>query len=276
MAIKKHKPYTASRRQLTSVDYSGLSSEKPEKRLLAHLAKKGGRNNRGRITIGQRSGGHKRRYRIIDFKRDKKDISGKVTTIEYDPNRSAFIARVSYVDGDKRYILAPQGLSVGDTVVASEEAEINPGNTLSLKNIPLGTEIHNIELHYGRGGQMVRSAGAAAQLVAMESSWAQVRLPSGEVRRIETRCRATIGVISNPDHENVTLGKAGRSRWLGRYPRVRGMCKNPVDHPHGGGEGRSKGGNHPVTPWGKPTKGHKTRHNKATDQYIVRRRKAKR
>lgn len=275
MPTKKYKPYTASRRHLTSVDYSGLDKVSPEKRLLRKLSKSGGRNNYGRITMGQRSGGHKRRYRVIDFRRDKMDVPGKISSIEYDPNRSSFIARVHYADGDKRYILAPQGVAVGDEVLVSEEAEIRSGNALSLKNIPVGTAIHNLELHYGRGGQIVRSAGASAQLVAVEGTWAQVKLPSGEVRRFDVRCRATIGVLSNADHENVSFGKAGRSRWLGRYPHVRGMCKNPVDHPHGGGEGRSKGGNHPVTPWGQPTKGHKTRHNKATDQYIIKRRKVK-
>lgn len=273
MALKKYKPYTPSRRHYTSVDTSGLSKVEPEKRLIGKLSKHGGRNSYGRITMRYRSGGHKRRYRIIDFKRDKMGVPGKIVSIEYDPNRSAFIAKVNYVDGDKRYILAPQGVEIGQEIISSEEAEIVPGNALSLKNIPVGTSVHNLELHIGRGGQIVRSAGASAQLVAMEDKWAQVKLPSGEVRLIDVRCRATVGALSNPDHENITIGKAGRSRWLGRYPHVRGMVKNPVDHPHGGGEGRSKGGNHPVTPWGKPTKGHKTRNNKATDKYIVRRRK---
>jgi len=273
MALKKFRPYTDARRSMSVVDYSSLDKCKPEKRLLAPLNKKGGRNSNGRITVGQRSGGHKRRYRIIDFRRDKIGVPGYVKSVEYDPNRSAYIARIVYRDGDKRYILAPKGVRVGDEILAGEEAEIRPGNSLSLKNIPIGTQIHNIELSYGRGGQLVRSAGAAAQLVASEGQWAQVRLPSGEVRRIDVRCRATIGQLSNTDHENVNIGKAGRSRWLGRYPHVRGMVMNPVDHPHGGGEGRSKGGNHPMTPWGKPTKGYKTRSNKATDRFIVRRRK---
>lgn len=276
MALKQHKPYTDSRRQFTSVDYSALSKEAPQKRLVSKINKKGGRNVYGRKTMGQRSGGHKRRYRVIDFRRDKVGVPGKIKALEYDPNRSAFIALVVYVDGDKRYILAPKGLQVGDEVMAGEEAEIRPGNTLKLKDIPVGTQIHNIELHLGRGGQIVRSAGSSAQLVASEGDWGQVRLPSGEVRRFDLRCQATIGQVSNPDHENVSYGKAGRVRWLGRSPRVRGMVKNPVDHPHGGGEGRSKGGNHPVTPWGVPTKGYKTRNNKSTDRYIVRRRKKKR
>lgn len=275
MALKQHKPYTDSRRKMTVVDYSELDRVAPEKRLVKKMNKKGGRNVYGRKTVGQRSGGHKRRYREIDFRRDKLDVPGKVASIEYDPNRTAFIARISYKDGDKRYILAPKGLAVGDEILSSEEAEIRPGNALSLKNIPLGTQIHNIEMNLGRGGQIVRSAGAAAQLVAAEGNWAQVRLPSGEVRRFDVRCRATIGQLSNVDHENVTIGKAGRNRWLGRYPRVRGMAKNPVDHPHGGGEGRSKGGNHPMTPSGIPTKGYKTRHNKATDRYIVKDRRRK-
>jgi large subunit ribosomal protein L2 len=275
MPLKKFRPYTDSRRKMTVVDFSWLDDVKPEKSLLGKISKKGGRNVYGRKTVGQRSGGHKRRYRIIDFRRDKLEVPGKVKTIEYDPNRSTFIALVSYVDGEKRYILAPKGVAVGDEVLASEDAEIRPGNTLSLNSIPVGTQIHNIEIHYGRGGQLVRSAGGVAQLVATDGSWAQIRLPSGEVRRVDIRCRATIGQLSNTDHENVTIGKAGRTRWLGRAPRVRGMVKNPVDHPHGGGEGRSKGGNHPMTPWGKPTKGYKTRHNKATDQYIVRDRRKK-
>lgn len=274
MALKKFKPYTDSRRNMTVVDYSVLDKVKPQKRLLAKLTKKGGRNVNGRKTVGQRSGGHKRRYRIIDFKRNKNDVPGKVRTIEYDPSRSAFIALVSYLDGDKRYILAPKGVRAGDEVIASEEAEIRPGNTLSLNSIPVGTQIHNLEIHYGRGGQLVRSAGAVAQLVATEGKWAQVRLPSGEVRRVDLRCHATVGQVSNPDHGNVSIGKAGRTRWQGRSPHVRGVCKNPVDHPHGGGEGRSKG-NHPVTPWGKPTQGKKTRNNRATDKYKVRDRRGK-
>ncbi len=275
MPTKKFKPYTDSRRNMTVVDYSVLTKKKPEKGLLAKLSKKGGRNVYGRKTVGQRSGGHKRRYRIIDFKRDKQGVPGKVSSIEYDPNRSAFIALVTYFDGDKRYILAPKGVAVGDEILASDDAEIRPGNTLALHSIPVGTQIHNIEVSQGRGGQLVRSAGGVAQLVATDGPWAQIKLPSGEVRRIDVRCRATVGQLSNTEHENVTIGKAGRTRWLGRSPRVRGMVKNPVDHPHGGGEGRSKGGNHPMTPWGKPTKGYKTRHNKRTDQYIVRDRRRK-
>ena len=275
MALKQYKPYTPGRRQYTGIDYSELSQVAPEKRLLAPINKTGGRNHYGRITMRYHSGGHKRRYRIIDFRRDKMDVPGKVATLEYDPNRSAFIAKINYADGEKRYILAPKGLKPGDLVVASEDAEISPGNALTLKNIPVGTEIHNIELTVGRGGQMVRSAGSAAQLVATEGQWALLRLPSGELRRVDHRCRATIGQVSNLDHENVSYGKAGRKRWLGIYPHVRGMVMNPVDHPHGGGEGCSKGGNHPMSPWGQPAKGYKTRHNKATDRYIVRRRKIK-
>jgi large subunit ribosomal protein L2 len=276
MGLKNYKSYTNSRREYTGIDYSGLDKTETPKALIAKLSKKGGRNSYGRKTINNRSGGHKRRYRIIDFRRDKMNIPGKVESLQYDPNRSAFLALICYIDGERRFILAPKGLVKGDAIIAGDEVEIRPGNTLPLKNIPVGTQVHNIELHYGRGGQTVRSAGAAAQLLACEDAWAQVRLPSGEVRRFDVRCRATIGQVSNVDHENVTYGKAGRSRWMGIAPHVRGMVKNPVDHPHGGGEGRSKGGNHPMTPWGKPTKGYKTRNNKATDQYILRRRKKKR
>jgi large subunit ribosomal protein L2 len=275
MALKKHKPYTPSRRFMTKLDFSVLTRSEPEKSLVEPMTRKGGRNNRGRITVRYRSGGHKRAYRIIDFKRDKLGIPGRVDSVEYDPNRSAFIALVVYHDGDKRYILMPEGLKVGATVVASDEADIKPGNTLSLKNVPLGTQVHNIELYQGRGGQMVRSAGGFAQLTAKEGDHALLKLPSGEVRKVRIECKATIGQVSNIDHENVTIGKAGRNRWLGRYPHVRGMVMNPVDHPHGGGEGRSKGGNHPSSPWGLHTKGKKTRKNKRSSRLIVKDRRKK-
>jgi len=236
------------------------------------LHKSGGRNNRGRVTSFQRGGGHKRRYRIIDFRREKDGVAAKVATIEYDPNRSARIALLHYIDGEKRYILAPVGLSVGDMVMSGEGADIKPGNSLPLRHIPLGTMIHNIELKIGKGGQLVRGAGAAAQLMAKEGAYASIKLPSGEVRLIHQRCRATIGQVGNVDHENVSLGKAGRSRWLGRRPHVRGTAMNPVDHPMGGGEGRGKG-NHPQSPWGVLAKGYKTRRNVSTDKYILQRRK---
>jgi len=240
--------------------------------LVAPLHKSGGRNNRGRVTSFQRGGGHKRRYRIIDFRREKDGVAAKVATIEYDPNRSARIALLHYIDGEKRYILAPVGLSVGDMVMSGEGADIKPGNSLPLRHIPLGTMIHNIELKIGKGGQLVRGAGAAAQLMAKEGAYASIKLPSGEVRLIHQRCRATIGQVGNVDHENVSLGKAGRSRWLGRRPHVRGTAMNPVDHPMGGGEGRGKG-NHPQSPWGVLAKGYKTRRNVSTDKYILQRRK---
>ena len=275
MATKEYKPYTPSRRKMTTTDFSALTKKKPEKALLEPIKRSGGRNNRGRITSRYRSGGHKRAYRLIDFKRDKVDIPGRISSIEYDPNRSAFIALVVYKDGEKRYILMPEGLKVGDTIISSKEADIQPGNALPLKNIPLGTQIHNIELSLGRGGQMVRSAGGMAQLTAKEGDYALLKLPSGEVRKVYINCRATIGQLSNIDHENITYGKAGRTRWLGRYPHVRGMAMNPVDHPHGGGEGRSKGGNHPTSPWGLLTKGHKTRKNKRTTRLIVKDRRKK-
>ncbi len=245
----------------------------PHKPLLEKKTRTGGRDNRGRISVWQRGGGHKRRYRTIDFKRDKRGIPARVERIEYDPNRSANIALLCYRDGERRYILAPAGLSVGATVMAGPEVDILPGNALPLKGIPYGTEIHNIELRPGKGGQLVRAAGAAAQIVAREGSYAQVRLPSGEVRKIHVDCYATVGRVGNVDHENVSIGKAGRTRWLGRRPNVRGVAMNPIDHPHGGGEGRTSGGRHPVTPWGVPTKGKKTRRNRRTDRFIVRRRK---
>ena len=277
MAIKSFKPTTPSRRQMTVVDYRGLSKVKPEKSLLESLKKTAGRNSYGRITVRHHGGGNKIKYRIIDFKRDKVGMPAEVKTIEYDPNRSAFIALIKYEDNTLSYILAPNGLKVGDTVLSSTEADIKPGNCLPIANIPLGTIIHNIELYPGRGGQLCRSAGTAAQLMAKEGAAAQVRLPSGEVRYIKMGCKATIGQVGNLDHENVHLGKAGRTRHLGIRPTVRGSVMNPNDHPHGGGEGKSPIGRPgPVTPWGKPTLGYKTRkQNHRTDKQIVKRRNAK-
>jgi large subunit ribosomal protein L2 len=257
---------------MSSPDFSDLTRKKPERSLTKPLRRSGGRNSLGRTSIWFRGGGHKRRYRVIDFKRDKQNIPARVAAVEYDPNRSARIALLHYVDGEKRYILAPDGIKVGQTVVAGENADILPGNALPLSVIPSGTMIHNLELRRGKGGQLVRSAGAAAQLVAKEGDWALVKLPSGEVRRVPVGCRATVGQVGNIDHKNVKLGKAGRRRWLGRRPHNRGVSMNPIDHPHGGGEGRTSGGRHPVTPWGKPTKGAKTRNNKRTDSFIVKRR----
>ena len=268
------KPTSPGRRFQTGRDLSGVSADKPPKALTGPLHSSGGRNNNGRVTTRYRGGGHKRRLRIVDFRRDKLTVPAKVASIDYDPNRSAHLALLHYVDGEKRYILAPIGLQIGDTVVAGPGADIKPGNSLPLKDIPLGTTIHNIELTEGRGGQLVRSAGTAAQLMAKEGDYAQVKLPSGEQRRVRMVCYATIGQVGNIAHENTSLGKAGRKRWLGRRPHVRGMAMNPVDHPHGGGEGRSKG-NHPTSPWGTPTKGYKTRRNKRTTKLIVQRRKKK-
>jgi large subunit ribosomal protein L2 len=268
------KPTSPGRRFQTGRDLSVVSSEKPPKALTGPLHSTGGRNNNGRVTTRYRGGGHKRRLRIVDFRRDKLTVPAKVASIDYDPNRSAHLALLHYADGEKRYILAPIGLQVGDAVVAGPGADIKPGNSLPLKDIPLGTTIHNIELTEGRGGQLVRSAGTAAQLMAKEGDYAQVKLPSGEQRRVRMVCYATIGQVGNIAHENTSLGKAGRKRWLGRRPHVRGMAMNPVDHPHGGGEGRSKG-NHPTSPWGTPTKGYKTRRNKRTTKLIVQRRKKK-
>jgi large subunit ribosomal protein L2 len=252
--------------------FSGLTKRKSEKKLTQPLKKSGGRNNLGRITSFQRSGGHKRQYRVIDFKRNKWEIPAKVASVEYDPNRSARIALLHYADGEKRYILAPVGLKVGDVLQTGERAEIRPGNTLPLLSMPLGTIVHNVELKPGKGGQLARSAGAAVQLMAREGKYAQLKLPSGETRRVLVNCLSTIGQVGNIDHENVSLGKAGRARWLGRRPNVRGVAMNPVDHPHGGGEGRSSGGRHPVTPWGVPTKGHKTRKNRRTNKFILKKR----
>jgi large subunit ribosomal protein L2 len=267
-----YKPTSPGRRFRTGFDFAEITRDHPEPSLLAPIRKSGGRNNNGRITLRHRGGGHKRRYRIIDFRRDKENIAARVAAVEYDPNRSARLALLHYGDGEKRYILAPVGLRVGDHVMAGADADIRPGNCLPLKSIPLGTMIHNIELRAGKGGQMVRSAGVAAQLMAKEGQYALVKLPSGEQRLVRIECRATVGQVGNLEHENISIGKAGRTRWLGRRSRVRGIAMNPVDHPHGGGEGRSKG-NHPQTPWGMPTKGYKTRHNKRTNRFIVMRRK---
>jgi large subunit ribosomal protein L2 len=256
-------------------DFGNVTKKKPEGSLTTGLKKSGGRNNAGRITSYQRGGGHKRRYREIDFRRDKWEVPAKVASIEYDPNRSARIALLQYADGEKRYIIAPVGLGVGDEVRTSERAEIQPGNVMPLRSMPLGTVVHNVEFKPRKGGQMCRSAGAGARLMAREGKYATLKLPSGETRRVLADCLATIGQVGNLDHENVSDGKAGRVRWKGRRPNVRGVAMNPVDHPHGGGEGRSSGGRHPVTPWGVPTKGHKTRKNSETDKYIVRRRRIK-
>ena len=275
MALKTYGSYTPSRRVMATPSFEEITKTRPEKALTEPLRKSGGRDSRGRLTIRFRGGGHKRRYRVIDFKRNKDGITAKVAAIEYDPNRSARLALLHYTDGEKRYILAPEGLAVGMVVVSGESAEINLGNSLPLRLIPLGTVIHNIELKRGKGGQMVRSAGAGAQLMAREASQAQVKLPSGEVRKVHVECYATIGQVGNLEHENVSYGKAGRRRWLGRKPHNRAVSMNPVDHPMGGGEGKTSGGRHPCTPWGVPTKGYKTRNNKRTDQVIVRRRDKK-
>ena len=269
MGIRSYKPTSPGRRGMTTRDRSDLTDKRPEAKLVEPLSSSGGRNNRGRITSRFRGGGHKRHYRLVDFKRQKTGVPAKVVALEYDPNRSADIALLQYADGEKAYILAPAKLEIGDEVVSSAHADIKPGNCLRLQYIPVGTIIHNIELKDGRGGQLVRSAGAGAQLQAKEGSYALVRLPSGEVRKVHVRCRATIGGVGNAEHANVSLGKAGRSRHLGRSPHNRGVTMNPIDHPHGGGEGRTSGGRHPVTPWGKPTKGKRTRHNKRSNAFIV-------
>jgi len=273
MPIKTYRPHTPTRRYHTTVTREELTEQKPLKSLVEPRRRTGGRNSKGHISVWHRGGGHKRAYRVIDFLRNKPGIPAKVASIEYDPNRSARIALLHYRDGEKRYILHPVGLNVGTTIISGPEADILVGNALQLKNIPLGTTIHNIELRPGKGAQMARSAGAAAQLVSKEEGLALLKLPSGEIRRASVDCMATIGQVGNVDHENVTLGKAGRSRWLGRRPTVRGVAMNPVDHPHGGGEGKTSGGRHPVTPWGKPTRGYKTRNNKRTDRFIATRRK---
>ncbi len=277
MAVKKFRPTTPTLRYKTVNSFEELTRSKPEKSLLAAaVGKSGGRNNQGRMTMRRRGGGHKRRYRIIDFKRTKLGVPGRVAAIEYDPNRSAFIALIVYADGDKRYILAPLGLKVGAEISAGPNAPIRVGNALPLANIPLGATVHNVELNPGRGGQLARSAGAEVQLLGRDDGRAQLRLPSGENREVPVQCMATLGQVGNIEHANIVIGKAGRSRWLGRRPKVRGVVMNPVDHPHGGGEGRSSGGRHPVTPWGKPTKGYKTRKRKnQSNQWIIRRRNAK-
>lgn len=273
MGVRRYKPTSAGRRNMSVSTFEEITKKEPESRLTAPLRKQAGRNNRGRITTRHRGGGHKRAYRIIDFKRNKAGIPARVAAIEYDPNRSARIALLNYVDGEKRYILAPAGLNVGDTVMSGPNADVRIGNALPLAAIPLGTQIHNIELQIGRGGVMVRSAGGSAQLMAKEGSYATIRLPSGEQRMVHINCMATIGQVGNVDHQNIRIGKAGRSRWLGRRPQVRGAAMNPRDHPHGGGEGRAPRGMNPKTKWGKPALGVKTRHNPRTDPLIVRRRK---
>jgi large subunit ribosomal protein L2 len=275
MALRTYKPTTPSLRELVIVDRSDLWKGKPVKKLTEGLTKHGGRNNTGRITAWDIGGGHKRKYRLVDFKRRKFDVVGTVERLEYDPNRTAFIALINYADGEQAYILAPQRLKIGDQVVASDKADVKPGNAMPLKNIPVGTIVHNVEMKAGKGGQLARSAGTYAQLVGRDQGYAQLKLASGELRMVRGECMASIGAVSNPDQKNINYGKAGRMRWLGKRPTVRGVAMNPIDHPHGGGEGRTSGGRHPVTPWGKPTKGKKTRSNKKTDRLIVRRRHAK-
>jgi large subunit ribosomal protein L2 len=272
MPFRTLKPTSPGTRFQTVPTFDEITTQEPHKPLMEPIRSTGGRNNQGHLTSWWRGGGHKRMYRIIDFRRDKRDIPAKVTTVEYDPNRSARIALLTYADGEKRYILHCVGLKVGDTVVAGQSVDILPGNCLPLKNIPLGTQLHNVELKPGRGGQIARSAGSTVQLVAKEGDYASVKMPSGEIRKISMECFATIGQVGNIDHENVSIGKAGRSRWLGKRPHVRGVAMNPVDHPLGGGEGKTSGGRHPVTPWGVPTKGYKTRNNKRSDRFIVTRR----
>jgi large subunit ribosomal protein L2 len=276
MALKQYNPTSPGRRQLITTDRSELWNGAPVKKLTVGLSSKGGRNNRGRITAFHRGGGHKRSYRMVDFKRTKFDQVGTVERLEYDPNRTAFIALINYEDGEQAYILAPQRLTAGDKVIASAgTVDVKPGNTMPLERMPVGTIVHNVEMKPGKGGQIARSAGAYAQYVGRDQGWAILRLNSGEQRRVHGTCLATVGAVSNQDHSNTSLGKAGRSRWLGRKPVNRGVTMNPVDHPHGGGEGRTSGGRHPVTPWGKPTKGKKTRSNKSTDKFIVRSRHVK-
>jgi large subunit ribosomal protein L2 len=270
MALKTYNPTTPSQRELVLVDRSHLHKGKPVKALTEGKKKSGGRNNNGRITSFQRGGGHKQRYRVIDFKRTKRDVEATVERLEYDPNRTAFIALIRYADGVQAYILAPQRLAPGDKVIAGERVDVQPGNAMPLKSIPVGTIIHNVEMKPGRGGQIARSAGTFVQLVGKDSGYAQIRLGSGELRMVPESCMATIGAVSNPDQQNVNFGKAGRMRWLGRRPVVRGVAMNPIDHPHGGGEGKTSGGRHPVTPWGRPTKGAKTRGKKSSDKFIIR------
>jgi len=270
MALKNFKPTSPGLRQLVVVDRSELHKGKPEKSLTRGMTSKGGRNNEGHVTCRGQGGGHKRSYRIIDFKRSKFDVEATVERLEYDPNRTAFIALLNYNDGEKAYIIAPQRLKAGDVVVAGSQVDIKPGNAMPLKNMPVGTIVHNIEMKPGKGGQIARSAGCYAQLIGKDSGYAQIRLSSGELRVVRGDCLATVGAVSNQDNQNISLGKAGRSRWMGVRPSVRGVAMNPVDHPHGGGEGRTSGGRHPVTPWGKPTKGKRTRNNKQTDRMIMR------
>ncbi len=270
MALKTFKPTSPGRRRLVLVDRSDLWKGKPVKKLTVGLTKTGGRNNQGRITAWWRGGGHKRRYRLIDFRRRKWDVPATVERLEYDPNRTAFIALLRYEDGEQAYILAPQRLQPGDTVIAGERVDIKPGNAAPLRNIPIGTIVHNVEMKPGKGGQIARAAGTYVQIVGRDGDYTQLRLGSGEIRVVRSECMATVGAVSNPDHQNINLGKAGRARWKGRRPHVRGVAMNPVDHPHGGGEGRTSGGRHPVSPWGKPTKGARTRRNKKTDRFIIR------
>jgi len=272
MGIRQFKPVTAATRFRSVADFAEVTKTTPERALVEPLRRTGGRNNKGHVTTRHQGGGHKRQYRRIDFRRNKFGVPAKVTAIEYDPNRTCRIALVTYADGEKRYILQPIGLKVGDSIVAGQNVDILPGNALPLKNIPLGTLVHNVELKPGKGGQIARSAGSAVQVVAKEGEYASVKMPSGEIRKVYIECFATIGQVGNLDHENVSVGKAGRSRWLGQRPHVRGVAMNPVDHPLGGGEGKTSGGRHPVTPWGLPTKGYKTRNRKRTDQFIVQRR----
>lgn len=273
MPVKKYNPTSPALRKKTTLVFEGLAKKRPERNLTKPVKRTGGRNSYGRVTSRWIGGGHKKLYRVIDFRRDKRDIPAKVAAIEYDPNRTANIALLNYLDGEKRYIISPNDLKVGDTVVAGASADIKPGNALPLRAIPVGTFVHNIEMKVGKGGQLARTAGAYAQLMAKEGTYATIKLPSNEVRHILQDCYATVGQVGNLDHENVTIGKAGRSRWLGKNPKVRGVAMNPVDHPHGGGEGKSKGGNHPTNPWGVPTKGYKTRRRTDSDKYIITRRK---
>ena len=275
MALKTYNPVTPSQRKLVLVNRSALHKGKPVKGLTEGLSKSGGRNNHGRMTVRHRGGGHKRLYRRVDFKRRKFDVPAQVVRLEYDPNRTAFIALIEYEDGELSYILAPQRLAPGDSVVSGERADIKPGNAMPLASIPVGTIVHNVEMKPGKGGQIARSAGTYVQLVGRDAGYALLRLSSGEARMVRSECMASIGAVSNPDQANINIGKAGRKRWLGRRPHVRGVVMNPVDHPHGGGEGRTSGGRHPVTPWGKPTKGARTRRNKKTDRLIMRRRHSK-
>ncbi|MBF0353173.1 MAG: 50S ribosomal protein L2 [SAR324 cluster bacterium] len=270
MSIQKFKPTSPGRRSMSGFGFEEITTSEPEKSLLAPLKRKGGRNNQGRISVRHQGGGHKKHYRIIDFKRNKFNIEAKVVSIEYDPNRNARISLLHYVDGEKRYILTPEGLNVGDTVVSGESVDIRVGNALPLKAIPIGTILHCIELKPLKGGQIARSAGASVQLMGKDGSYAQIKLRSGQIRLVRLECMATIGAVGNSEHMNMAVGKAGRKRWMGVRPTVRGVVMNPVDHPHGGGEGKTSGGRHPVSPWGMPTKGYKTRNNKATDKYIVR------